>query len=167
MQFSRRAKIGGSVLAALLLANLITFWPSKKATATAASRPGGPADISRDGAPPPPNEEMRARFQASLQKLPAAERQQVEERMQADRAFFDSVRNLPEQERQAKIEEHMKENPPLQIPGLDFVGGPGGPPGSGFGGNGPGGPGKGHIPDPSVRRSMDQRIADSQKKSAQ
>ena len=123
---------------------------------------------------------MRARFLASLQQLPTEQRQQVEERMQADRAFFDSVRDLPEQERRAKVAEHMQENPPLQIPGLEFAGGPGGPPGAAPGGTnggngngegkdgrGPrGAPDQGHIPDPSVRRGMDQRIADSQKKAS-
>lgn len=169
MQFSRRAKIGGGLLAVLLLANLITLWPSKKEVP--ASRPDGPPPVGPNGGPPVPSEEMRLQFQASLQKLPADQRKQVEDRMEADRAFFASVRELPEQERRQKMDEHRRENPPLQIPGFEFAGGPGGPrrntntESGGGEGRGPGGgPGKGQIPDPSVRRGMDQRIADSQRK---
>lgn len=170
MQFSRRTKIGGGLLAVLLLANLVTLWPSKKA-ARSGPRPGDvPANFTQ-GVPPAPTEEMRLQLQASLEKLPADQRKQVEDRMQADRAFFDSVRNLPEEERRAKMAEHRQTNPPLQIPGFEFAGGLGGPrsntniesrDGDGLGPGG--GPGKGHIPDPSVRRGMDQRIADSQRK---
>ena len=83
--------------------------------------------------------------------------------MQVERAFFDSLRNLPEQERRKKMEEHFAKNPPPQIPGLEI----GPPPGAGTGGGGMGGPDgglqSGYLPSPEVRRSMDQHIVDSQK----
>jgi hypothetical protein len=99
---------------------------------------------------------MRQRMEAALQKMPAEQRKAVEERMKADRAFFESLKDLPEDQRRKKMQEHFAENPP--------------PPGFGPGGPGPGGhggdPGNGdpiQLPPPDVRRSMDQQIANSLK----
>ncbi|CAN5521232.1 hypothetical protein BH09VER1_BH09VER1_51600 [soil metagenome] len=104
---------------------------------------------------------MRDKFQAALQKLPEAQRKAVQERMDVEQAFFDAVKNLPEKERRNKMQEHFAQNPPLQIPGLEGMGGPP-PDGGGLGGLS-GGPESGYIPDPQARQSMDQHIVDSQK----
>jgi len=156
----RRYKIFGGLLVLLLAANLAMNWPSKK---SAVQRPLGQPPAPGLSAPGP-TAEMREKFEAALQKLPAEQRLAVEKRMSEDRAFFESVKALPEQERRKKVGEHFAQNPPPQIPGFA----PGPPPGGGDGAkNGPGGPdggpGSGHIPPPEVRRSMDQHIVDSQK----
>ncbi len=156
----------------LLLSNLILHWPSKKPAKMGFPGPGG--------APGQPSAEMRAQFEEALQKLPEDQRAVVTQRMEDDRAFFDSVKALSEQERQQKIQEHMAQNPPPQIPGMPaplsspnpgdtngVAGAPGsaGGAGNGSGGPGGGGPESGHIPEPTVRHSMDQNIANSQQTS--
>lgn len=147
--------------------------------------------MDRPPGPPPgaqPTEEMRAKLESALAKLPESQRVAIQARMEADKVFFESLKALPEAERRQKMQEHFAQNPPPQIPGMERMGpppgaggGPGGPGGSGDGkdsasSNGPGAEGaKDHAPDgsapsrlpePSVRRGMDQQIANSQKTSA-
>lgn len=121
---------------------------------------GGPSGPGRSGGPP-----GRERMEEMLKKLPAEQRKVMEDRMAEDRKFFDSIRDLSEEERRQKIQEHFAQNPPPFSPNGD--GGPMPPPGSG-GGNGPGadpfGKGGMHLPPPEARRSMDQQIANTQKK---
>lgn len=151
----------------LLLANLIIHWPGKK-------HPAAPGPLGMGGAPPP---EIQAQIDAAIQKLPEDQRIAASKRMEEERAFFDSVKTMPEQERQQKIQEHFAQNPMPQIPGV-----PSPPPGSAPGANGTstggnGGPGpgggsggdwmqSGHIPQPEARHSMDQNIVNSQKSAA-
>jgi len=102
-----------------------------------------------------PDPAMRQRMKAALQNMPQEQRQAVEDRMKAERAFFDSLRDLPEEQRRKMMLEHFAQNPPP----------PGFPPG-GPGGGGPGDLDNGepmHLPPPDVRRSMDQEIANSRK----
>lgn len=144
-------------LLVLLLANLFIYWPRNRRPE---SFPGRHAlALTEIGARPVPSAEMS---QAGLQKLPEAQRKAAQERMADDLAFFDTIKNLPEEERHEKMLERFKKNPPLQIPGLGSMEGT--PPGSGGPGGGTGGPESGHIPDPQVRHSMDQHIVDSQRK---
>jgi len=98
---------------------------------------------------------------SALEKMPPEKREAFEARMQVDQAFFDSVRDLPEDQRRTKIQEYFKSNPPpadfLPPGGAPPMGGPPGPPGGP-----PDGPMR--LPDPSVRHGMDQQIANSQQK---
>lgn len=165
----------GLAIALLIGANFVIRWPHGKTSSDKGSfPPGPPPDIAGNSpnssaSPSGSPDTMRERFQAALQALPADQRKTIETRLAADRSFFDSVRNLPETERQEKIQQHFAQNPPPQIPGLaplspDGTTAPGSPEGPGGGPGGPGhGPESGHIPPPSVRRSMDQHIVDSQK----
>jgi hypothetical protein len=163
------------MLAILIVLNAIRFWPHKKLDAEPGFPPlppGRPAN----GAPPSPNFNPgdpsgppdRERMEAMLRRLPAEQRKVVEERMEADRKFFDSIRDLPEQELRQKAMEHFAQNPPPFLPGADGAPMPL-PSGGGAGGGGTPGAdffGKGgmHLPPPEVRRSMDQQIANGQKK---
>ena len=113
------------------------------------------------GEPPP---EMKAQLEEALQKLPEDQRATITQRMSEDHAFFDSVKDLPPQERQQKTQEYFTENPPPQIPGMPS---PLNTTNSANDGSGApsfwGGPQSGHIPPPEVRYGFDQQIAKSQK----
>ena len=114
-----------------------------------------------DGTGGPPG---RERMEALLKKLSVEQRKVVEERMTEDRIFFDSIRDLPEEQRRQKMQEHFAQSPPAFPPNAD---GTLMPPPDGEGvGTGPNPFGKGgmHLPPPGVRRSMDQQIANAQKK---
>jgi hypothetical protein len=126
----RRHKLA-MVLAILLALNAFRFWNGKA---------------------------MRQRMEGAWKNLPEEQRTAMQARMQADRAFFESLRELPEDQRREKMREHFDQNPPP--PGFD----PGFPGGGGPGGGGD--PANGdpvHLPSPEIRRSMDQQIANSQK----
>jgi hypothetical protein len=163
------------ILAILIALNVIRFWPHKKSDAETGSPPlppGAPMngalprpnfDPGDPGSPPGPE-----RIEAMLQRLPAEQRKVAEQRMEADRKFFDSIRDLPEQERRQRATEHFAQNPPPFPSGADGVPMPP-PAGAGPGGGDvPGadffGKGGMHLPPPEVRRSMDQQIANGQKK---
>jgi hypothetical protein len=100
---------------------------------------------------------MRQRIEGALQKLSEDQRKTVEGRMKADRALFESLRDLPENQRREKIEEFFDQNPPpLFDPASPGIGRPGG---GGVPENGD----PVHLPPPEIRRSMDQQMANSQK----
>jgi hypothetical protein len=152
------------VLAMLVALNAARFWHGKPSSASSRDgrrifRPRGA--LGTDGGPgadnpfPMPDPAMRKRMDIALQKMPEDQRKAIEDRMKEDRAFFESLHDLPEEQRRKKVEEHFAQNPQ--------------PPGFGPGGPGVGGPGdieNGepiHLPPPDVRRSMDQEFADLQK----
>ena len=159
----RRRKLA-IVLAMLLALNAARFWHGKNAPG--GSRGGGRV-LGPPGAPgadrgggadhpfPARDAAMRQRMEAAWQNMPADQRQAMEDRMKADRAFFESLRNLPEDQRSKMLQEHFAQNPPP--PGF----GPGGPKARGPGNMENGEPIQ--LPPPDVRRSMDQQIANSQK----
>lgn len=160
-----------AVLGVLLVANFYLHWPVKKAIAA-----GGGSWRGAEGA----SQEMREKFELAIKKLPEAEQPALRKRMEEERAFFESVKRLPETERQEKMKEHFAQNPPPRLPGLEGGGplpggsggpgggGPGGAGGSGEGGGpGRGGPESGHIPPVEVRRGMDKHIVDAQKQGSQ
>lgn len=163
------------ILAILVVLNVIRFWPPKKDDAEPAFPPP-PAGAAMDGTPPdenagpggPGGPAGRERTEAMLNRLPAEQRKVVVERMAEDRKFFDSIRDLPEEQRSQKMQEHFAQNSPPSPPNGD--GQPIPPPGGAGseGGNGPGpesfGKGGMHLPPPGVRRSMDQQIVNAQKK---
>jgi hypothetical protein len=158
--FFRRHRLA-ILLAALLLLNTVRFWHRKhhpEAFRTASRLPGPPGDPAAANSFPAPDSAMRKRIEAALQKMPEEQRKAVEDRMKADRAFFESLRDLPEDQRREKIQEHFAQNPPPPgfDPGLPGAGGPGG-------GGDPGNGDPVHLPPPEIRRSMDQQIANSQK----
>ncbi len=178
----RRRRFWIAVLLGLLIVNLAVHWPWAGRTVSAGHPPGPPSSWPGGRMP----EEMRARMDAALAKLPEEQRTALQARMEADRKFFDSLKTLPEAERRQKMQEHFASNPPPQIPGMERIGPPpGGAPGAGSPGeNGaPGnsassdgqgreggkddGQGGGaipnHLPEPAVRRGLDQQIANSQK----
>lgn len=147
------------LLAALVVANIFLRWPSGKANHETFPPPPG---VNGNG----PGGEFEEKIQAALQKLPVEQRTAIEERRNADRQFFETLGNIPPEERRKKIEAYFAKNPPPQIPGLEFppppgansdhAGGPGDP--------GNGGPENGHIPAPDVRRGLDQGIVNSLRK---
>jgi len=163
----RRHKLA-ILLAALLALNAVRYWHGKHASdasrgggqsfgppgvpGSASGPPGGPGSANPF---PEPDPAMRKRVEAALQTMPEEQRKAMEDRMKADRAFFESLRGLPEDQRRKKMEDYFAENPP--------------PSGFGPGAPGAGGPGdleSGEpiqLPPPDVRRSMDQQIANSQK----
>jgi hypothetical protein len=164
----RRHKLA-ILLALLLTLNAVRFWRAKHSSEATrgVGRPFGPpgAPGSADGPPgdpgsgnpfPEPDPAMRQRMEAALQKMPEEQRKAFQDRIKADRAFFESLRDLPEGERRKKMQEYFAQNPP--------------PEGFGPGSPGAGGPGELEngqpiqLPPPDVRRSMDQQIANSQKK---
>lgn len=158
------------ILPLLLLANLVLHWPFGKQ-----DRTGPPAPPGLEGRGP--GQDFQTKIQAALEKLPAGERVVIEERIQADRKFFDSLGNLSPGERRKKVEAHFAANPPIKIPGLELPppppgngapGAPGGGPGGLEGGAGgpDGGPGSGHLPSPDVRRGLDQGIVNSLREGA-
>ena len=159
----RRRKLA-IVLAMLLALNAARFWHGKGSPG--ASRgggrifgpPGAPgADPGRGADNPFPARDaaMRKRMETALQNIPEDQRKAIEDRMKADRVFFESLRDLPEDQRRKKMQEHFARNPPP--PGL----GPDGPGPAGAGDMENGEPIR--LPPPDVRRSMDQQIANSQK----
>ena len=155
------------LLAILLLLNVVRYWPAKHATAFGGGPPGG---FGANGFPQPD-----AQMQARIDAMPEEQRTAFQTRMKADREFFDTLKTLPDAERQQKIQEHFAQNPPPFPPGGMQPGGPGvpggspppgGPGGPGDGGGPGGGPGSGdapRIPAPDGRRGMDQGLIDSMK----
>ncbi len=163
------------VILILIGANLAIRWPHGQASSGKSSLPPGPPPGMTGNSPASsaPNSQMRERFEAALQALPADQRKTIEARIAADRTFFDSIRNLPEAERRQKAQQHFAQNPPPQIPGLTPISPDGttAPGSSEAPGGGPGGPGhgpeSGQLPPPSARYSMDQHIVESQKAAVQ
>jgi hypothetical protein len=155
----RRYKLA-ILLMALLALNAVRYWHGKHPSETfrrAGRLPGPPGDPAAADSFSGTDPAMRQRIEAALQKMPAEQRKAVEDRIKADRTFFESLRDLPEDQRREKMREHFAQNPPP--PDFD----PGFP---GPGGQEGGGPGSGdpvRLPPPDVRRSMDQEIANSQK----
>ncbi len=163
------------ILPLLLAANILVHWPFEKQVRT---EPSGPPGLTGGG----PGPDFQTKIQEALDKLPAGDRVVIEERIQTDRKFFDSLGNLAPGERSKKIAAHFAANPPIRIPGLELPpppagngapGGRGGDPGDGPGGDprgGPGGPGggpeNGHIPPPEVRHGLDQGIVNSLREGA-
>lgn len=150
------------ILALLLAANIPVHWPFGKQVRT---EPPGPPGLTGGG----PGQDFQTKIQEALDKLPAGDRVVIEERIQTDRKFFDSLGNLTPGERSKMISAHFAANPPLRIPGLELPPPPpgngapegsGGDPGGGPGGPG-GGPENGHIPPPEVRHGLDQGIVNS------
>jgi hypothetical protein len=131
--------------------------PSEEFRGAQRTVPSPRGQIGADS-PPEPDPGMRQRIEGALQKMSEKQRKSVEDRANADRAFFESLRNLPEDQRREKMEEHFEQNPPPQ--GFD----PGAP---GAGGPGVGGdPHNGDaipIPPPDERHSLDEQFANSQK----
>jgi len=174
----RQRRLWIAVLLGLIIINLAVHWPWASRKHDMGQPPGPPPN----GAEGPRSEEMRARLESALAKLPEAQQKAIRERMDADRAFFDSIKTLSETERRQKMQEHFAQTPPPQIPGMEKMGPPpgmaGGPGGPGEGNNAssssengndgakdnaPNGPGANRLPDPAVRRGLDQQIANSQK----
>jgi hypothetical protein len=177
----RQRRLWIAILLGLLMVNLAVHWPWA----------GRKSDMARSHGVPPgmpggqPSEEMRTRMESALAKLPEAQRTEIQARMEADKVFFDSLKNLSEAERRQKMQEHFAQNPPPQIPGMERMGpppgaggGPGAPGSSGeskdpVSSSGPGNDGAkdrapdgsatSRLPEPSIRRGMDQQIANSQK----
>lgn len=156
------------LLLALLIANVFVYWHSGRLTR--GGFPAAPPDANGDG---PGRGGFQEKMREALEKLPSGERAAIEQRLQADHQFFDSLRELAPDVRKTKIDEHFAKNPPPKIPGLALPpppGGPGAPGPGGAGGNGSGDPGgrggpeSGHIPPPEIRRGMDQGIVDSLRK---
>ncbi|MDR3401367.1 MAG: hypothetical protein P4L99_02625 [Chthoniobacter sp.] len=153
------------LLGILVVLNLLRFWPREHSSDgwTPAQQPfldnvGAPPD----GAMLPGGDPvMRQRMAEALQKLPAEQRKAVESRIAADRAFFDSLRGLPEEERREKVRDYFAQNPPLAGIAPPGMAG-GGPPGNLPEGDPPGD--MVHLPPPALRRSLDQQIANSQQK---
>jgi hypothetical protein len=149
------------LLLLLLALNGIHYWPRRHALgvlprqsrANAPDVPAGPNDGAQFDAV------MRQRMEAALQKLPPEQRQVADERMQADRSFFESLRGLPEDQRREKLEKYFAENPPPSGVAPESLP-PGGP---GLDGGPPGDGGPMHLPAPAIRRSMDQQIANARK----
>jgi hypothetical protein len=156
----RRNKLA-ILLAVLLALNAVIYWHGKhpsKAFPGGWRSPGPSENADSANAFPAPDPAMRQRMEAALQKMPKEQRKAVEDQMKADRAFFESLRDLTEDQRRAKMQEHFSQNPPP--PGF----GPGGPGAWGPTGGGPGNGDPVHLPPPEARRSMDQQIANSQKR---
>lgn len=164
------------MLLGLISVNLAVHWPWAERKHEMGRPPGPPPK----GAEGPLSDEMRARMESALTKLPEAQQKAIRERIEADKAFFASIKNLSETERRQKMQEHFAQNPPPQIPGVEKMGPPpgmAGDPGkpgegadssSGSGNNeakedAPNGPESNRLPDPAVRRGLDQQIANSQK----
>ncbi len=162
MHFLQRYRLWG-LLILLIVLNAVVFWPKKKSGGAFADRSFPPGEFG--GPPREPDAKMKARFEAMLKNMTAEERSAFEERRKADRAFFESLKNLSGEERRKKMEEHRAANPPPPTPAGQK---PGPPPMAADGDNGdggkggPAGNGGPHVPSPSVRRGMDQRIVDSQ-----
>jgi hypothetical protein len=183
MHFLQRHKLW-FLLVLLLGLNLVIFWPKKKAIGE--FPPGSPGQTA-DGRPPEPDEKMKAKFEEMLSKMTPEQRQAFEERRKTDEAFFDSLKSLSEDERRKKMDEYRAKNPPPAMP--DGMKPPGPPPtagnkgndssagngGNGSGGGNGGGPGGNgsqdgsstHVPSPSMRRSLDQQIVNSQNGASQ
>lgn len=180
----RQRRLWIAVLLGLIIINLAVHWPWSAQRHGMGQPPGPPPN----GAQGPRSDEMRAKMESALAKLPEAQQTAIRNRMEADKAFFDSIKTLSETERRQKMQEHFAQNPPPQIPGMEkmgpppgMAGGPGGPGGPGGRGDGnntdssseqgndgakdnaPGGPAPNRLPDPAVRRGLDQQIANSQK----
>jgi hypothetical protein len=156
----RRHKLA-IILAALLALNAMRYWHGKHLSETfhrAPTRPRPSEELANANSFPELDPGMRQRIEGALQGLSDEQRKAVEDRMTADRAFFESVQDLPEEQRREKMAEHLEQNAPL--PGFD----PGstGPPGGGDARNGD----LIHLPPPDIRRSMDQQIANSRKEPA-
>jgi hypothetical protein len=148
--FLERHRTWVIVLAVLALGNLIFHWPHQ-VVARPDGFPGGPPPMGADGAAPPaPTPEMQARMEARLKKMTPERRAKFEARRQAEQAFFDSVRDLPETERKQKLQEHFTAHRPGGPDGEDDDG-PGGPDGGGTM----------HIPSVDTRRAMDQQIVNN------
>lgn len=156
------------VFSALFILCAVRLWPHKSARTQNPAAPTGTFQTNApgDGTPPSgPDSAPWQRMNAVLQKLPAQQRKFAEERMRKDQAFFASLRDLPQDQRQQKIQEYLAKNPPQFPPQFD------GPPPTGAPGqNGEHGPGFDdpgqrpmHLPPPEVRHSMDQQIANTQK----
>ena len=164
------------VLGVLLALLAFRYWPLKHSLKEF-QQPRRPTDLPGKSAAPTAQGEsparspgagsapgMRQRLEAELDKMTDAQRKGFSERMKADLEFMESLRDLPEDQRREKMAEHFAQNPPPF--GADFDGGgPGSGPPPFLPGEGEG-PGNGaiHIPPPAIRRSMDQQIANSQKK---
>jgi len=149
------------VLGALLVIIVVRFWQGRRPSHTF-RRPLGavvsPAGRAGANSLPDPDPGMRQRIEGALQKMADQQRKSVEDRANADRAFFESLQNLPEDQRRAKLEEYFEQNPPPQgfDPGAPSVRGPGA---GGDPANGDAVP----IPPPDVRHSLDQQVANAQK----
>lgn len=162
-RFLQRYGLWG-ILVLILLGNAVVYWPAKKSK-VAGRFSGPPAGDFKEGKRPEPTAEMKARFEAMVAKMSEADRKAFEERRKADDAFFESIKNLPEEERRQKRQEYRAQNPPPKLPegmGAPPAGGAGGPGGDG-GSGGPGGGNGPHIPPVDVRRGMDATIVNAQK----
>ena len=74
----------------------------------AQERPPGPTLFSAPPRPQPPNPEwMAERAQTAIALLPADQQDEARRDFNEVRAFWQSIRHLPESERRAKIEEHL------------------------------------------------------------
>lgn len=149
------------LIPALIISNLFLHWPSvQNGRRPTAPNHGNGGDSGRDF-----EGKIEGKIHAVLEKLPSDQRVAIEQRIQAEREFFDSLRSLPVEERREKAESHFSKIPPVQIPGLELPpppeenGGPGGP-----GDIRDGGPERGHIPPPDVRRGLDQGIVNALRK---
>lgn len=163
------SRLLAAVLLVLLAANGVRLWISHRSAVSA--MPGFPGGPGGPDGPPPFDDAMQERVTKALEKLPPEQRQPLQERFDAERAFFESVRNLPPAQRRLKMMAHFAQNPPpaeLMLalgppPGVtDGPGGPGGPP--------PGAPGADgrtpRIPEPGIRQTLDTQIINAQKNAA-
>lgn len=167
-------RILAAFLFVLLAANGLRYWISHRSAAH--QPPGFPGGPGGPGEPPPFDDAMQERFKAMIARLPEEKRQIAEERFAADRAFFESVRALPADERRQKMQEYFARNPPP--PGLDLPPPGGLPPGAPDGAEAGGGAGSGQsglpgragrvprIPEPGIRQSLDTQIINAQKNAA-
>ena len=143
------------VLRVLLSIVALRYWQGRRPSDTfrrplgAVVSPGGQAGAN---SLPDPDPGLRWRIEAALQKLADKQRESVEERANADRAFFESLQNLPEKQRREKLEEYFDQNPPPLgfDPGSPSVRGP-------AAGGGPTNGGAVPIPSPDVRQ-RDHRV---------
>ncbi len=107
---------------------------------------------------------VRRSLESALEKMAPPQRQKFEERLQADRTFFASVRELPEIVRRERVQEYLSSHP---LP-LELMPPNGGPPNSlpplpgppGISGRPDAEPM--HLPDPATRYALDQQVANSQ-----
>src|ERR1700744_5571246 len=84
----------------MLILTAIRFWPGKHPKSGAFPGPGGPPTGMGPGALP--DDAMRERMENAVKDMPPEQRQAFETRMKADREFFASVRDLPEDQRRER-----------------------------------------------------------------
>jgi hypothetical protein len=155
------------LLAVLVMLNVIRYWPVKHATQTAANGfPPGAGGFQQPG--PGGQQAMEAALQARIDALPDDQKAAAQQRVQQDREFFGSLKDLSPADRMPKMMQYFAQNPPPpwmlppRPPGGGQQGGPGGQGGNGFNGF----QGNGGVPPilpPDARRPFEQAIINGMK----